>query len=63
MAGLFTLRAFARNLLRENRRRNIFLYFVLMPDLGYAQEKKKEETECTPSGALVNEIGYLTYLT
>ena len=37
MAGLFTLRVLARNLLRGNRRRNIFFfsYFVLMPDLGY----------------------------
>ena len=37
MAGLFTLRLFAGNLLRGNRRRNIFLFsdFVLMPDLGY----------------------------
>ena len=34
MAGLFTLRVFARNLLRGNRRRNIFIsYFVLIPDL------------------------------
>ena len=32
---LFTLRVFARNLLRGNRRRNIFFsYFVLMSDLG-----------------------------
>ena len=33
----FTLGVFARNLLRGNRRRNIyfFSYFVLVPDLGY----------------------------
>ena len=36
MAGLFMLRVFDTNLLRENRRRNIlFSYFVLMADLGY----------------------------
>ena len=35
MAILFTLRVFARNLLKGNRRRNIyFLYFVLMSGLG-----------------------------
>ena len=36
MADLFTLRAFGRNLLREEIAEEIFfLYFVLMPDLGY----------------------------
>ena len=36
IAGLFTVRVFARNLLRGNRQRNIFFsYFVLMPELGY----------------------------
>ena len=32
MAGLFTLRVFARNLLRE---KYFLSYFDLMPDLGY----------------------------
>ena len=32
---LFTLRVFARNLLRGSRRRNIFLYLDLMSDLGF----------------------------
>ena len=37
IAGLFTPRVFNRNLLRGNRRRNIFYfsYFVLISDLGY----------------------------
>ena len=36
MAGFFTFRVFVRNLLKGNRRRNIFYsYFVLIPDLGY----------------------------
>ena len=35
MAGLFTLRVFARNLLRGSRWRNIFHISVLMIDLGY----------------------------
>ena len=35
MAILFTFRAFARNLWRENRRRNTFHNFVLMSDLGF----------------------------
>ena len=35
MAGLFTLRVFARNLLRGSRRRNIFHISFLMTDLGY----------------------------
>ena len=34
MAGLFTLRVFARNLLRGNRRRNIFHISFLMSFLG-----------------------------
>ena len=34
MAGLFTLRVFVRNLLRGNRRRNIFHILFLMTDLG-----------------------------
>ena len=34
MAILFTLIAFARNLLRGNRRKKIFLFFILMSDLG-----------------------------
>ena len=33
MAILFTLRFFATNLLRGNRRKNTFFYFVLMSDL------------------------------
>ena len=35
MAGLFTLRVFARNLLRGNRQRNIFHISFLMTELGY----------------------------
>ena len=35
MAGLFTLRVLARNLLRGNRRRNIFHISFLTTDLGY----------------------------
>ena len=34
-AGLFTLRVFARNLLRGNRREEIFFFIFSMPDLGY----------------------------
>ena len=40
MAILFTLRFFARNLLRGNCRRNIFFYIsFLMPDLGFTSNK------------------------
>ena len=35
MAGLFTLKVFESNLLREKRQRNIFSYFILMPGLEY----------------------------
>ena len=36
MAGLFTLRVFfEKSAEKGNRQRNIFLPFVLMPDLGY----------------------------
>ena len=35
VAGLFALRAFARNLLRGCRRKNIFHITFLMADLGY----------------------------
>ena len=35
MAGLLTLIVFARNLLRGNRRRNIFQISFLMTDLGH----------------------------
>ena len=38
MAILFTLRVFAKNLLRGNRRRNIFSYFVLISNLGFWTE-------------------------
>ena len=35
MAGLFTFRVFARNLLKRSRQRNIFHISFLMTDLGY----------------------------
>ena len=35
MAGLFSLRVFARNLLSGIRRRNIFHILFLMTNLGY----------------------------
>ena len=35
MTGLFTLRVFPRNMLRDNRRRTIFHIKFLMTDMGY----------------------------